>query len=192
VDRSVGAPGGSCFHGTVSDDLEARKRTLSCTPFFGGLEDAALARVIGMLVPRSFAQGQVVFREGDLGRSLYIIKFGTLVASSAGESGHNVRLVRLGPGDFIGDMALIEIHPHSMTVTAETPVQLLELTNRDLFRLWQDDVQAYVMVLQNIARELCRRLRGASDRIVEIADENCDEGTQIRSAAAFMKMTEEL
>lgn len=188
----VGEPGRACFHRRVSDDLEARKRTLSRTPFFGGLEDQALARVIGMLVQRSFARGQVVFREGDCGRSLYIIELGTLVASSAGESGHNVRLVRLGPGDFIGEMALIEIHPHSMTVTAETPVRLLELTNRDLYRLYMEDVHAYVMVLQNISRELCRRLRGAAGRIVEIADESGDEVTQIRSASAFQKLTEEL
>jgi CRP-like cAMP-binding protein len=172
----------------VSDDLQARKQTLSRTPFFGGLEDAALARVISMLVPRSLARGEVVFREGDLGRSLYIISVGTLVASSAGESGHNVRLVRLGPGDFIGEMALVEVHPHSMTVTAETAAQVLELTNRDLYRLYMEDVQAYVMVLQNIARELCRRLRGAAGRIVEIADETGDEVTQIRSASAFAKM----
>jgi CRP-like cAMP-binding protein len=175
----------------MSGDLEARKLTLSRTPFFGGLEDAALARVIAMLVQRNYARGQVVFHEGDRGSSLYIIESGTLVATGEGVSGHNVRLVRLGPGDFIGEMALIEIHPHSMTVTAETPVQVLELTNRDLYRLYQKDVQAYVMVLQNIARELCRRLRGAAGRIVQIADESRDEVTQIRGASVFAKLTEE-
>lgn len=164
---------------------------LSRTPFFGGLEDAALARVIGMLAPRSLEQGQTVFREGELGRSLYIISAGTLVASSAGESGRNVRLVRLGPGDFIGEMALIEVHPHSMTVTAETAAHVLELTNRDLYRLYMDDIQGYVMVLQNIARELCRRLRGAAGRIVEIVDESGDDGTQIRPASAFSKLLDD-
>ena len=89
-----------------------------------------------------------------------------------------------------GRRALIEIHPHSMTVTAESPVRLLELTNRDLYRLYVEDVHSYVMVLQNISRELCRRLRGAAGRIVEIADETGDEVTQIRSATAFAKLLE--
>ena len=175
----------------MGGDIEARKLMLSYTPFFGGLEDAALVRVIGMLVQRNYARGEAVFREGELGSSLYIIELGKLVATSAGSSGHNVRLVRLGPGDFIGEMALIEVHPHSMTVTAETQVQLLELNNKDLYRLYMEDVQSYVMVLQNIARELCRRLRGAAGRLVQIADECHDEMTQIRPASVFPKFPTE-
>jgi CRP/FNR family transcriptional regulator, cyclic AMP receptor protein len=51
----------------------------------------------------------------------------------------------------------------------------------DLYKLYQADVKAYVLVLQNINRELCRRLRKADTRITEFADEAKDDITQIGS-----------
>src|SRR5262245_39481510 len=154
-------------------------------PFFGGLDERALESVISMLGERIYDKGHVVFREGEFGRSMYIIHSGTLLCSRAGQSGHKVRLVRYGPSDFFGDMELIEVQPRSMTVTTETPVRLFELTNMNLYRLYKNDVQAYVMVIQNIAREMCRRLRRADRRIVQMADEAGDEITQIRDASQF-------
>ena len=102
------------------------------------------------------------------------------MVSRAGETGHVIRLTRLGPGDFFGETTLIEMQPRSTTVTAEVPALLLELTNMDLYRLYREDVHAYVMVLQNINRELCRRLRRNERRITEMADLSGDEMTQIR------------
>lgn len=47
---------------------------------------------------------------------------------------------------------------------------LYELTARNLYTYYKADIHAYVMVMQNINRELCRRLRGADDRIAKLAD----------------------
>lgn len=172
--------------GSIFDEL---KSTLPGMPFFGGLNDKALASVISMLRERGYKAGDVVFREGELGHSMYIIHSGTVIACRAGDSGHNVRLVRFGPGSFFGDMELIEVQPRSMTMTAETSLRLFELTSMNLLRLYESDIEAYVMVLQNIAREMCRRLRRADRRIVETADENRDDTTQIRDISAFIKLT---
>jgi CRP-like cAMP-binding protein len=107
---------------------------------------------------------------------------GHVVLCKDGEArGHLVKLTRLGPGDFFGEMTLIEMQPRSMTALVETPARLYELTNGDLYRLYRADPASYVMVLQNINRELCRRLRKADQRITDIADEAGDEQTQIRS-----------
>ena len=74
----------------------------------------------------------------------------------------------LDPGDFFGEMTLIEMQNRSATVVAESPTVLLELTAGQLYRCYKSDVQAYVMVIQNINRELCRRLRRADGRIAEL------------------------
>lgn len=157
----------------------ALREFLARTPFFGGLSEGALDRVIGMLRPRSLAVGAVVFREGDEGRSMFVIVRGSVVVERAGQSGCAVRLTHLGPGDFFGEMALIEIQRRSSTVTVEQDATLHELTNGDLYALYQNDVEAYVMVLSNINRELCRRLRRADKRIAELADHADDRTTQI-------------
>jgi CRP/FNR family transcriptional regulator, cyclic AMP receptor protein len=161
---------------------ETLKSFLIRTPFFGGLSDTALDRIIAMLVERKYASGATVFNEGDTGRSMYVIGKGEIVMSRAGESGHQVKLVRLHEGDFFGETTLIEMQPRPYTATVATDTTLYELTNVDLYKLYHADVKAYVLVLQNINRELCRRVRKADTRITEIADETKDDITQIGSS----------
>lgn len=154
---------------------------LSRTPFFGGLLPESVERLAGMLVERTYGPSGVVFKEGEPGKSMYVVHRGELVANQAGESGAPVRLMRYGPGDFFGEMTLIEMQPRPFSVVAEVESRLWELTNMDLYTLYRHDVKAYVLVLQNINRELCRRLRRAGDRITEFADDDGDERTQIRN-----------
>lgn len=160
-------------------DSSERKDFLVRTPFFGGLQGDALERVIGMLAERRFPASASVFQEGEQGRSMYIVRSGDLLKYQSGESGRLVKLTRFRPGDFFGETTLIEMQPRPFTVVAETEALLFELTNMDLYRLYKADVHAYVMVLQNINRELCRRLRKADSRITEYADEFNRTGTQI-------------
>src|SRR5262249_15144020 len=92
---------------------------------------------------------------------------------------HPVKLMRFRFGDFFGETTLIEMQNRPFSVVADQPSQLHELTNADLYQLYKADVHSYVMVLQNINRELCRRLSRASDRITQVADEEQDEVTQL-------------
>lgn len=159
-----------------SDD---RRAFLSGTPFFGGLLDAALDRVIAMLKEHRFPQTASVFQEGEQGRSMFIVHSGELLKYQSGTSGRMVKMVRFKPGDFFGETSLIAMEPRAFTVVAETEAHLWELTNMDLYRLYQEDVQSYVMVLQNINRELCRRVRWAENRVTDYADGAQSTTTQI-------------
>ena len=150
-----------------SPDLKA---FLVATPFFGGLSDASLDLLISMLVERRFDVGATVVAEGEPGNSMYIVHSGGLVVSKLGESGRVIRMTGLGRGDFFGEMTLIEMQNRSATVVVESPTVLYELTARNLYMYYKADIYAYVMVLQNINRELCRRLRAANNRIAELAD----------------------
>src|SRR5438552_3182123 len=131
---------------------------LTGTPFFAALEGPALALVGSMLLPRTWPAGATIFHEGDQGNSLYLVKRGTLVVYQRGPPGEPlVKLTRLGPGDLFGEMTLIEMQPRSASVVAERDADLLELRAADLYRLYKQDMKSYVLVLQNINRELCRR-----------------------------------
>jgi len=150
-----------------SPDLKA---FLLATPFFGGLSDASLDLLISMLVAHRFDVDATVVEEGEPGRSMYVVQSGELVVSKRGESGRMIRLRRLGPGDFFGEMTLIEVQNRSATVVAENPTILYELTAGNLYRYYKADIYAYAMVMQNINRELCRRLRSADHRIAELSE----------------------
>lgn len=151
-----------------SPDLKA---FLVATPFFGGLADASLDLLVPMLAERHYEAGATVVSEGEAGRSMYIVRDGGLAVNKRGKSGGVIRMAALGPGDFFGEMTLIEMHNRSATVVAESPAVLYELTARNLYEYYKADIHAYVMVMLNINRELCRRLRGADSRIAELADE---------------------
>jgi CRP-like cAMP-binding protein len=146
------------------------KPFLAATPFFGGLLDDSLDRVIALLVEREFEHGATVVSENEQGRSMYIVQSGELLVHKKSTSGRLVRISRLGPGDFFGEMTLIEIQPRSASVVAETDAVVFELSAASLYALYEADVHAYTMVLQNMNRELCRRLRRADQRITELAD----------------------
>jgi CRP/FNR family transcriptional regulator, cyclic AMP receptor protein len=146
------------------------KAFLVTTPFFGGLSDASLDLLVSMLVERRFDLGASIVAEGEPGRSMYIVRSGELVVSKIAESGRVIRMTRLGPGDFFGEMTLIEPETRSATVVAETSTVLYELTAQNLYAYYKADIHAYVMVMQNINRELCRRLRRADNRIAKLAD----------------------
>jgi CRP-like cAMP-binding protein len=148
-----------------SPDLKA---FLLATPFFGGLPDASLDLLVSMLVERRFEARATVVAEGEPGRSMFIVHSGQLVVSKLLESGRVIRMSGLEPGDFFGEMTLIEMQNRSATVVAESPTVLYELTARELYTCYKKDIHAYVMVMQNINRELCRRLRRADSRIAEL------------------------
>ena len=144
------------------------KAFLLATPFFGGLSDPSLDLLISMLVERRFDAGATIVAEGEPGRSMFIVKSGRLAVSKHAHAGSDIPISALQPGDFFGEMTLIEMQNRSATVVADGPTVLYELTARDLYTCYKSDIHAYVIVMQNINRELCRRLRRADGRIAEL------------------------
>jgi CRP/FNR family cyclic AMP-dependent transcriptional regulator len=145
-----------------SPDLKA---FLLATPFFGGLSNASLDLLVSMLVERRFDAGTIVVAEGEPGRSMFIVHSGELLVSRRLDTEHVIRMAGLAPGDFFGEMTLIEMQNRSATVVAQSPTVLYELTAQKLYMCYKADIAAYVIVIQNINRELCRRLRRADNRI---------------------------
>ncbi|GEP03520.1 cyclic nucleotide-binding domain-containing protein [Methylobacterium oxalidis] len=154
----------------MADGSPELKAFLIETPFFGGLSAESLDLLVTMLVERRFAAGATVMTEGEPGRSMYVVQSGTLAVSKRGSAGGAIDLNRLGPGDFFGEMTLIEVQNRSATLVAESPLVLYELTARNLYTYYKADLRAYAMVMQNINRELCRRLRRADNRIAELVN----------------------
>ena len=150
------------------------KAFLLATPFFGGLPDSSLDLLISMLVERRFDAGATVVAESEPGRSMFIVKSGRLAVSKRANAGSVIPISVLDPGDFFGEMALIEMQNRSATVVAESPTVLYELTAQKLYACYKADIHAYVIVLQNINRELCRRLRRSDDRFAgqQVGDGN--------------------
>jgi CRP/FNR family cyclic AMP-dependent transcriptional regulator len=143
---------------------------LSKTSFFGGLMPEVVATVAGMLKEKRVPAGEMLFAEGDDGKSMYIVHEGALIMRRHCHDGSQARLLMMRPGDFFGVTSLIEMERRPFSCTAERDSVLYELTNLDLYKLYKSDPKTYLLLYQNIARELCRRLRKAGERIATLED----------------------
>jgi CRP-like cAMP-binding protein len=124
-----------------------------------------------VLSGNTFASGTAIVREGEIGRSMHLLRTGEVEVLQKGSSGRQISVVRLGPGECFGEMALVELQPRSATVVARKRTMTYSLTNADLYKLFQEDHFAYVIVLQNICRLLSRRLRKADCRICDFLEQ---------------------
>ncbi len=149
---------------------EDRRAFLAGTSFFGGLSQEVVAAVADRLKERHVAAGEVLFEEGDDGKSMYIVRSGELIVQRHAADGTQVRLLMMRPGDHFGVTSLIEMEPRAFSCRAEKDSVLYELTNLDLYALYKSDLKAYTLMVQNINRELCRRLRKAAQRIAALED----------------------
>ncbi len=93
-------------------------QALQNVPFFNNLSEDQAAELAKSLVPRRFGRDQVVFHLGDPGGLLYVISRGKVKINHTTPEGQEVVLAILGPGDFFGELALIDEAPRSATAIA--------------------------------------------------------------------------
>lgn len=116
---------------------------LHAIPLFARFDRHHLER-LGMLTDEvDVPAGKVLIRQGDSGDDLMVIVSGQVGVDRDGE-----RVNQLGPGDFFGEIALIERGPRTATVTAEEPTRLLVVSHRDFHALMEEfpDVAAQVLL----------------------------------------------
>ncbi|WP_035692888.1 cyclic nucleotide-binding domain-containing protein [Azospirillum halopraeferens] len=105
--------------------------------------------------------GTVLVREGEEGDALYVLLDGVVRILRRDPAGHAVEVARRHPGDCFGEIALIDGGPRSATVVAATPLRLFVLERTQFLDL----VVPSPELLAKLMRELCRKLRDASDRL---------------------------
>ena len=149
---------------------DERVAFLCGTSFFGGLPEQAVAALAANLKERALSAGELLFEEGECGTSMYLVRSGELIVQRHAADGTQVRLLMMRKGDHFGVTALIEMEPRAFSCSAEKDALLYELTNTDLYKLYKADMKAYLLVVQNINRELCRRLRKGASRIAALED----------------------
>jgi CRP/FNR family cyclic AMP-dependent transcriptional regulator len=138
-------------------------------PVLAGLDEAALQFLGGMVTEANFATGSVILREGDLGdRVFFVCAGGVRVVKQTG--GVPVQqLAEFGPGDFFGEMSLVESMVRSASVIATKPTRVFTLKNLDFYKLYKYRPDQYGIVMLNIARDLARRLRRLDDNFCHVS-----------------------
>ena len=135
--------------------------TLQKVPLFSQLGPADLQRVLDLARERAYPKNSVILFEDDPGDALYVVKDGQVKVVLIGEDGREVILSVLGPGEFFGEMALIDDEPRSAHVIAMDDSALLVLRREDFQGLLAETPAIALSML----RELTRRLRRVDEKV---------------------------
>jgi CRP/FNR family cyclic AMP-dependent transcriptional regulator len=139
-----------------------KKQFLHSLDLFAELKGAELGTIAQALHARTYRAGEVVFVEGDIGRALFILETGKVDITREGPDGKSVVLYTLAPGEFFGEMALLESLPRSATAIATEPSRLHLLYRTKLDVLLHANPRIGVAIMGHLARLLSARLRRAS------------------------------
>ena len=143
------------------DNLELIRKTV----LFKGssVEETELAA--GLFQERKIKQNTIIFTEKLPAEALYIIKSGNVRISIMAGEGEEKSLLLLGPGEFFGELALLQEESRLVSARAETAVELLLLTRSDFQALVELDPRTGARVAMTIAKLLAMRVKAYSAKL---------------------------
>src|SRR5919202_1045898 len=115
----------------------------------GGEDRSALAEVVDLV---RLGEGETLFRAGDPGESLFLVRAGEVELSVKDTAGQKIILDITRPGDFFGEIALLDAGPRTATAVALTETELIELDRDDLMLLFQRKPDAALAMLAAMGR----------------------------------------
>lgn len=135
-------------------ELNFRMDALSKMPFFKFLGYSDLLKVFVKMETVRFPKGKTIFQEGSPGDDLFLLLGGTVRVHRG-----DAELARLGPGEFFGEMALIDQAPRSASISTLEDALLLRLDRKTFFNLIRRESELAKKVLWNMLQVLSARLR---------------------------------
>ena len=134
-----------------------------------GLDDEAIRYLSDLAREEHFPAGAVIIGEGEPGNRMFFISAGHVAVVKGHGTAQAINLARLKPGEFFGEMSLVESVARSASVVAEDQVTVCTLKGMDFHRLYQHRPNQYGIVMLNLARDLSRRLRSLDERFSHVS-----------------------
>ena len=147
---------------------EETARLLSRVPLFADLSPEDLEQLAHVAVPRSYAPGETVFREGDTGDTCYVVRSGAVRVTRRHSDGRVITLAELRPGDIFGELAMFGGEVRSATVEALSDARAIAILAADLRRLLLAHPDIAVKMLVGLANRL--RTDQRADRAAVVPD----------------------
>ena len=125
---------------------------------FAELDDRELGSIAAVAKVRRYAKDDVVFHADESGDVFCLIKEGTVKITMISPEGKEIILSMIGPGEFFGEMSLLDDAPRSATVIATEALELVTIWRNDFLQILQENFS----ITRKVLAELSRRLRNES------------------------------
>jgi len=134
-----------------TDDRSAKPwaNVLGAVPMFEGLSQRHLRKIAGLATIKRFAPAAPIVRAGDAGDAFFVILDGTANVRRTGK-----RTVKLRPGDFFGELALLDAAPRVASVEAETEVLTMRLGRTAFQRVLEREPKVATAMLRTMAARM--------------------------------------
>jgi CRP/FNR family cyclic AMP-dependent transcriptional regulator len=136
---------------------------LKMNPMFAELGADELAQISNLCHTRHLAAGEMLFRKGDAGDALFGIRRGQIRIETAASDGGRLTLNFTGPGELIGEVAVLDGFGRTADAAAAEPTELFVLGRADLLGLLEREPKIALQIIL----QLCRRLRRQGERTEE-------------------------
>jgi uncharacterized protein (TIGR02266 family) len=138
---------------------------ISRVPLFQELDTIEIEEMVRILVREEFHPGDPLFQEGDVGDKMYIIIRGAVDIVKAAGKGPGQILVTLKPGDFLGEMSLIDDAPRSASAVAAEESVIFSINKKDLALLFDQAPIIAAKIYKFFVTTLNQRLRETNEKI---------------------------
>jgi len=132
---------------------------LKGVPIFAGLAQKALEMLLEHTEERKYPKNAVIAREGDMCSNLFVIGSGSVRIFNNFGKADQVELGTLGSKDFFGESCILDTLPRMATVQAACPTTVFTISSEAFYHLYEYMPAQHSILVQNIARDLSRRIR---------------------------------
>lgn len=162
---------------------ESARRLIGNARIFRGLSEPRRAELAARAHIRSFAAGETIFGMGGRGDCLMAVLSGRVRVSVTSQGGDEMMLALLGPGDILGEIAVLDGGERTADATAQSACTMAVVDRRDILSLLEREPTAWLAIVEL----LCARLRSTDRHIAEIALLDLPA----RLASALLRMSDE-
>jgi CRP/FNR family transcriptional regulator, cyclic AMP receptor protein len=141
----------------AAEERERRELALKQAPLFANVPRRHLRSIAKVTGVRGYEEGASIIREGDPGSTFYALLDGRAKVVRRGRT-----VNRLSPGDFFGEISLLDPGPRTASVVAESPLRCLTLGGKDFERVLAGEPVLALRILRELASRL-RKNEGSAD-----------------------------
>jgi CRP-like cAMP-binding protein len=145
------------------------EEALQRSSLFRDFSETGIKIFAAITTEKAVPAGAPLFAENMVGESLFIVKSGTVRIVAKDAAGERT-LATVGPGEHLGELALLARSVRLVSAVADGPCELLEITQRDYYRLQPQKPQACLKLALAIAADLARKMADGRDALRALAE----------------------
>jgi CRP/FNR family transcriptional regulator, cyclic AMP receptor protein len=143
----------------LDPEFDRKREFLQKVALFKGISRREFGTLFQSLIVRNYPTGEMLCREGDIGRALFLIESGKVEVVRKTSDGILRRVAALKDGDYFGEMSLIDEQPRTASVVALEPVRAFLLYKTEIEKLSHEAPHIASAIMTHLATLLAVRLR---------------------------------